>query len=204
MDNLTLTAVPGIRVGHATHAGGETGSTVVLGPFRAACDVRGQATGTRELDALAPTHLVPRVDAILMTGGSAFGLAAADGVMKWVAEHGGGFETGGGRVPIVPAAVIFDLSGKNATPNAELGYAACEAATADPVKHGRVGAGAGATVGKMRGPAQAQRTGIGTHAMTIGPYTIGALVVVNAVGDVMDFEGRIIAGARDDHGAFID
>lgn len=204
MKNPTLTAVPGIRVGHATHQGGETGSTVVLGPFRGACDVRGQATGTRELDALAPTHLVPRVDAILLTGGSAFGLAAADGVMKWVAAQGGGFETGAGRVPIVPAAVIFDLTEKNVAPDAALGFAACEAASADPVKHGRIGAGTGATVGKMRGPAHAQRAGIGTHAMAIGNYTIGALVVVNAVGDVFDFDGRIIAGARDDRGAFID
>src|SRR5512142_2437349 len=127
LSNLTITAVPGLRAGHATR--GRTGCTVLLGPFRGACDVRGLATGTREVDTLSPTHLVPSIDAILLTGGSAFGLAAADGVMSWVAEHGGGFDTGAARVPIVPAAVIFDLSQEAAPPDAGLGRAACEAAS---------------------------------------------------------------------------
>ncbi|MGH7477316.1 MAG: P1 family peptidase, partial [Longimicrobiales bacterium] len=104
-----LTAVAGLRVGHATDAEARTGCTVVIGPFRAACDVRGLATGTRELETLSPLHVVPVVHAILLTGGSAFGLAAADGVMQWLEERGIGYETGAARVPIVPAAVIYDL-----------------------------------------------------------------------------------------------
>ena len=204
MGNATITAVPGIRAGHATHPGGRTGCTVVVGPFRGACDVRGQATGTREIETLAPTHLVPRADAILLTGGSAFGLAAADGVMRWLEEEGKGFETGGGRVPIVPAAVIFDLDAAQERPDAALGYSACAAASSDPLLHGRVGAGAGATIGKMRSRAFSSPGGIGTHAMRFGEHTIGALVVVNAIGDVTDFNGRIIAGAHDESGAFLD
>ena len=128
LDNLTITAVPGVRVGHAVAAGGRTGCTVLLGPFRGACDVRGLATGTREIETLSPRHLVPTVDAVLLTGGSAFGLAAADGVMSWVTENGGGFDTGVARVPIVPAAVIFDLTAQTGAPDATLGRAACAAA----------------------------------------------------------------------------
>lgn len=204
MENRTITAVPGIRAGHANHVAGGTGCTVVLGPFRGACDVRGQATGTRELDALTPTHLVPQADAILLTGGSAFGLSAADGVMRWVAEQGGGFQTDVARVPIVPAAVIFDLDASRTAPDAALGFTACANATDAPVEQGRIGAGTGATIGKIRGREFAQPGGVGTFAMKCGPYTMGALVVVNAVGDVLDFDGRIVAGARDEHGAFID
>lgn len=204
MPNQTITAVLGIRVGHATHPSGGTGCTVLLGPFRAACDVRGLATGTRELDALSPTHLVPSVDAVLLTGGSAFGLAAADGVMAWIAEQGGGFDTGIARVPIVPAAVIFDLTSERIAPGPELGRAACAAASNDVVAEGQVGAGTGATIGKLRGPAFAQPGGLGSYAVRAGDFTVGAIAVVNALGDVIDFDGRIVAGARADDGSFID
>jgi len=134
-----ITDVPGIRVGHATDAEAATGCTVVLGPFRAACDVRGLATGTRELETLTATHLVPRADAILLTGGSAYGLDAAAGVMQWLEERGAGFDTGPARVPIVPAAVIFDLGVGRADrrPDAAMGRAACEAAGSGPVAEGR-------------------------------------------------------------------
>ena len=201
--NTTITAVPGIRAGHATRDNVATGCTVLLGPFRGACDVRGLATGTREIETLAPTHLVPNVDAVLLTGGSAFGLSAADGVVRWVSEHGGGFDTGAARVPIVPAAVIFDLRPPIAPPDAQLGYAACEAAGSTPIAEGAVGAGAGATIGKLRGPAHADAGGVGTFALRAGSYTMGAIAVVNALGDVVDFDGRIIAGAHNDDGSYV-
>jgi L-aminopeptidase/D-esterase-like protein len=204
MHNSTITAVPGLAVGHATHARGGTGCTVLLGPCRGACDVRGLATGTRELETLSPAHLVPRIDAVLLTGGSAYGLAAAHGVMEWIAERGGGFDTGVARVPIVPAAVIFDLDAARTAPDAALGRAACDAASAAPVASGRVGAGAGASIGKLRGIAHADPGGVGTYAERTGDYTIGAIAVVNALGDVIDFDGRIVAGARDDGGHHID
>lgn len=200
MANETITAVPGLRVGHAAHPRGGTGCTVVLGPFRGACDVRGHATGTREIDTLSPTHLVPLVDAVLLTGGSAYGLAAADGVMQWIAEHGGGFDTGVARVPIVPAAVIFDLTNERNAPDAELGRAACEAASDAPATEGRIGAGIGATIAKLRGRDLARAGGIGSFAMRCGNCTVGALVVVNAVGEVTssdhDYTSSLEALAR--------
>jgi L-aminopeptidase/D-esterase-like protein len=201
-----ITDVTGIRVGHAQDHEARTGCTVVLGPFRAATDVRGAATGTRELDAASPRHLVERVDAILLTGGSAFGLAAADGVMAWLEEHGGyGYDTGVARVPIVPAAVIFDLAVGSAArrPDAAMGRAACEAA-GTAVAEGAVGAGTGATVGTSRGPARAMRGGVGTASVTGSGYTVGALAVVNPLGDVLDGQGRIIAGTRGADGEFLD
>lgn len=201
-----LTAVDGVRVGHATDAEAETGCTVVLGPFRAACDVRGLATGTRELETLSPLHLVGEADALLLTGGSAFGLAAADGVVDWLREHDAGYDAGVARVPIVPAAVIFDLgigaSGRR--PDAAMGRAACEAATDGPVVEGRAGAGAGATVGNLRGMAGAMRGGVGSWAVEGPDCMVGALAVVNAFGDVLDGRGGILAGARDDAGEFVD
>jgi L-aminopeptidase/D-esterase-like protein len=201
-----ITAVPGLRVGHATDAAARTGCTVLLGPFRAACDVRGHATGTRELATLAPSHLVSMVDALLLTGGSAFGLAAADGVVAWIAEQGGGFDAGVARVPIVPAAVIFDLGVGSADrrPDAAMGRAACEAATSAGVAEGAVGAGAGATVGKCRGLERAMPGGLGSAAARGLGWTVGALAVVNAFGDVVDGAGRILAGARDEAGALVD
>ena len=199
-----ITDVPGIRVGHASDPEARTGCTVVLGPFRAATDVRGAGTGTRELAAASPRHLVERIDAILLTGGSAFGLAAADGVMAWLEEQGRGYDTGVARVPIVPAAVIFDLdSGSGRRPDAAMGRAAC-AAAAGGVAEGAVGAGTGATVGMRREPLRPDPGGVGTASVTWAGYTVGALAVVNALGAVLDAEGRIIAGTRGPDGAFID
>lgn len=199
-----LTDVSGVRVGHAVVPGGGSGCTVVLGPFRGAADVRGLATGTRELDALSPRHLVPRIHALLLTGGSAFGLGAADGVMEWLAGRGVGFDTGVAPVPIVPTAVIFDLGEGIARPGPAEGRAACERASDGPVPEGRVGAGAGAMVGKVRGRERASPGGVGTASERLGAHTVGALAVVNALGDVVDAEGRIVAGALDADGEFLD
>ncbi len=196
--------VPGLAVGHGMAYGGKSGCTVVLGPFRAAGEVRGLATGSRELDVLRPEHLVPRADAILLTGGSVFGLAAADGVVTWLAEAGRGYDTGIAKVPIVPAAVIFDLHEHQTRPDGETGRAACVDAREGKPSEGAVGAGVGATVGKIAGPEGAMRGGIGAWSTSIGPYRVGALAVVNALGDVLDGEGRIVAGARGADGAFLD
>ena len=203
--NGTITAVPGIVAGHASLNTDPTGCTVLLGPFRAAVDIRGLATGTREIDALSPRHLVPQIDAVLLTGGSALGLAAADGVVRWLRERGRGFDVGVTRIPIVPAAVIFDIQSPDQRfPDADLGYAACAAASREPVPEGRVGAGTGATVGKMRGVAHASPGGVGTAAVLHGRYTVGAIAVVNAFGDVLDYDGAILAGARNDDGTPFD
>ncbi len=204
MENSTLTAVPGLIVGHAQDHVARTGCTVIIGPFRAAAHVPGFATGTRELDALSPTHLAPAVDAILLTGGSAFGLAAATGVVRWLEQRGRGFETPAGRVPIVPAAVIFDLAvGDPARrPDAEMGFAACEAATADPVREGAVGAGTGATVGKLLGPERSSPGGLGSWSLHVAGHHVAALAVVNALGDVFSQTGDVLAGARLPDGQF--
>lgn len=202
----------GLAVGHATDHDGATGLTVVRGidaPFRAAAAVIGRATGTRELDALHHAHLVDRVDAIVLTGGSAYGLEAAGGVMRWMEERGRGFPVGGGVVPIVPAAVIFDLAplGRfSARPTASMAYAAAEAASHGPVEEGSVGAGTGATVGKALGPQRAMKGGVGAAVAgdAAGGLAVAALAVVNALGDVRDAEGRILAGARADDGGFAD
>ncbi|NIM49447.1 MAG: peptidase S58 family protein [Gemmatimonadales bacterium] len=204
----SLTSVEGLQVGHATDREAATGCTVVLAPpegMAAAAAVRGRATGTRELDALSPHHLVPRIHAILLTGGSAFGLGAADGVMRWLAERGRGFNVGVGVVPIVPTAVVFDLAllgRSDRWPGPEDGYGACEAASTD-LAEGSLGAGTGATVGKVLGAAGAMKSGLGTWAEHRGDLVVGALAVVNAFGDVRDASGRIIAGARHD-GEFVD
>ncbi|HKI94938.1 MAG TPA: P1 family peptidase [Gemmatimonadales bacterium] len=199
----------GVTVGHVTHAEAGTGCTVVLaadGGMRAAAYIRGRATGTREFDALSPRHLVPHVDAILLTGGSAFGLGAADGAMRWLAERGRGFPVGIGVVPIVPAAVVFDLGPighADRWPGPDDGYAAC-AAAAPGVTEGSVGAGTGATVGKALGIERAMKGGVGSWAVRHGNVVIGALAVVNAYGDVRDATGNILAGARDGYGGFSD
>jgi len=198
----------GFRVGHDTNAAGATGVTVFRGdgPFRAAAAVLGRATGTRELDALDPNHLVDRVDAIVLTGGSAYGLGSADGVMRWMEERGRGYDVRVGVVPIVPAAVIFDLGplgDPRARPTPEMAYAACERASAR-FEEGSVGAGAGATVGKAAGIERAMKGGVGAQVVTAGAVHVGALAVVNALGDVRDALGRIIAGARGEGGAFLD
>jgi len=206
LPNTTLTAVPGIAVGHAQDDDAQTGCTVVLGPFRAAVDVRGMAAGTRQFGALSPNHLAPQVDGLLLTGGSAFGLAAADGVMSWLEERGWGLQTDVARVPIVPSAVIFDLGagGGDRRPDAEMGRAACEAASREAVPEGRVGVGRGATVGKLFGRSGAMPAGLGSWARGLGEHTVAALVVVNAYGDVLDSRGTVVAGARDPDGAFVD
>jgi L-aminopeptidase/D-esterase-like protein len=198
---MTLTSVPGIRVGHATHPDGGTGCTVVIGPFRGAVHVSGMATGTRDLGALSPYHIVEEIHAILLTGGSAYGLAAADGVMGWLEEQGIGFATGAALVPIVPAAVIFDLTEESPRPDAALGRTACTAATSDPVQSGRVGAGTGATVGKLGGREHADPGGLGSASVRAGEYTVSALSVVNAVGDVLGADGGVIAGGGSGGGA---
>ncbi len=202
-----LTSVSGILVGHAGDPDAATGCTVVLGPpegLVAAAHTRGRATGTRELDALSPRHLVPRIHAILLTGGSAYGLGAADGVMRWLAERQRGFPVGVTVVPIVPAAVIFDLAigAADRWPLPADGYRACEAAT-ETVAEGSVGAGTGATVGKVLGADGAMKGGVGTWAVRRDSLVVGALAVVNAFGDVRDATGAIVAGARRD-GAFVD
>jgi L-aminopeptidase/D-esterase-like protein len=201
VDNA-ITDVPGIRVGHWTNLEAATGCTVVLCEEGAVAgaDVRGPAPGTRETDLLRPGHLVERVHAVLLSGGSAFGLAAADGVMRYLEEQGVGLDTGVARVPIVPAAVLFDLAIGRADvrPDAEAGYQACLTADDGPVTEGNVGAGTGATVGKLLGPRYATKAGLGTVSQRIGKGVIvGAIVAVNAVGDVVDPQtGEILAGAR--------
>lgn len=202
--NRTLTGIPGIRVGHAQVPGGGSGCTAILGPFRAVVQVTGMATGTRELGTLHPEHLVPEANAIVLSGGSAFGLASAHGVMAWLAERGEGFQTGAGPVPIVPAAILYDLADDRSRPNAATGFAAAEAASDAPVVEGRVGAGAGATVGKLAGSAGAMPGGIGSWLVEVGGMKVAALAAVNALGDVLDADGRVVAGARDADGRFLD
>jgi L-aminopeptidase/D-esterase-like protein len=197
-----ITAVPGIRVGHATDPEGMTGCTVVLCEKGAVggVDQRGGAPGTRETDLLRPFHLVQEVHAVLLAGGSAYGLAAADGVMRYLEEKGIGFDARVAKVPIVPAAILFDLDlgDPKARPGAALGYAACQAATSDPVAEGNVGAGTGATVGKIMGMGRAMKSGLGSAAVSLGRgLVVGALLAVNSFGDVVDPQsGEILAGAR--------
>jgi len=201
MHNL-LTDIEGIKVGHAQNMDALTGCTVVLVEKGAVggVDQRGGAPGTRETDLLRPMHMVDKINAIVLTGGSAFGLDAATGVMKFLEEHGIGFNSGIVRVPIVPAAVLFDLGiGDPAVrPDADMGYQACLNATSGEFSQGNVGAGTGATVGKIFGMKQAMKSGIGSASMEIGGGVIvSALVAVNAFGDVVDPTTRqIIAGAR--------
>ncbi len=205
-----ITDVPGIRVGHATNERGITGCTVVLCEAGAVVgmDQRGGAPGTRETDLARPMHLVREAHAVVLAGGSAFGLAAADGVMRWLAARGVGYDALGVRVPIVPAAILFDLAigDPRAFPDAEMGRQACEAAGDGPVEEGSVGAGTGATVGKALGMAGAMKAGVGTAAEDLGNgLIVAALVAVNALGDVIDpATGRILAGARLPDGRFAD
>lgn len=197
-----ITDVPGIQVGHATDLDALTGCTVILAENGAVggVDQRGGAPGTRETDAMRPMHLVAKAHAVLLAGGSAFGLNAASGVMKYLEEKGIGFDTGFARVPIVPAAVLYDLGiGKSdVRPDVEMGYLACINASADSPAEGNVGAGTGATVGKIYGMRQAMKSGIGTSSLNLGGgLVIGAIIAVNAFGDIINPEnGRIIAGAR--------
>jgi L-aminopeptidase/D-esterase-like protein len=201
-DGSAITDVPGLRVGHFTDTRRPTGCTVVLTPEGAVAgvDVRGAAPGTRETDLLAPHNSVERIHAVLLAGGSAFGLDAATGVMRWLDERGFGVPVGPLTVPIVPAAVLFDLLVGDARirPDAAAGYAACEAAAAGAPAEGNVGAGSGALVGKIFGLPHAMKGGIGTASVQVGPVVVGALMAVNALGDVIDPTrgGCIVAGSR--------
>jgi len=206
---VTITDVPDVRVGHWSDPEAMTGCTVVL--FHpegavAGVDIRGSAPGTRETDLLRPGRLVERIHALALCGGSAFGLAAVEGVMRFLRERGVGLDTGPARVPIVPAAVIFDLdTGRpEAFPAGDAGYAAClDAEREAPMRGGRIGAAAGASVGKLFGFEHSQPGGCGSAALTVpGGAIVGALAVVNALGDVVEGE-RILAGAQSD-GLFLD
>lgn len=196
------TEIPGIKVGHATDINALTGCSVVLCPQGAVggVEVRGGAPGTRETDLLRPLYLVEKVHAILLAGGSAYGLAAAEGVMQYLEEQGAGFDVRVTKVPIVPAAVIFDLwiGDWRVRPNAKMGYQACLSASKQWEAEGNVGAGTGATVGKLLGPKYAMKSGLGCAAIKLrGGIIVSALLVVNALGDVIDDQrGIILAGTR--------
>ncbi len=196
----SLVDVDGLQVGHHTLSQRATGCTVVLCPQGAVCgvEVRGGAPGTRETDLLRSENTVGQVHAVLLTGGSAFGLAAADGVMRWLEAHGHGLKVGPACVPIVPTAVLFDLwvGDVRIRPDAAAGWAACEAASTQRPASGRVGAAAGAAVGKLYGFERSMPGGVGHAAVQLGPYTVAALMAVNAVGDVVDADGSVLAGAR--------
>lgn len=197
----SLTDVAGIEVGHWTDTRRPTGCTVVLTRSGAVggVDVRGAAPGTRETELLSPLNAVEQVHGVLLGGGSAFGLDAAGGVMRWLEERGIGVPVGPARVPIVPAAILFDLwiGDSSFRPDAASGYAACDAASQAPVVEGNVGAGTGASVGKLFGIGRAMRGGIGSASITVDGVTVAALVAVNAIGDVIDpRNGMPIAGAR--------
>ena len=196
----SITDIPGIKVGHFTDKRRPTGCTVILteADATAGVDVRGAAPGTRETDLLDPKNLVQQVHAIVLSGGSAFGLDTATGVMKYLEEHGIGYDVGVAKVPIVPAAILFDLTVGDAKirPDAAAGYEACKNASDKIPMEGNVGAGAGATVGKLFGGNRAMKGGIGTASITLpNGFIVGAIVAVNAVGDIFE-NGKMIAGAR--------
>jgi L-aminopeptidase/D-esterase-like protein len=201
-----ITDIPGIRVGHDTNLEAATGCTVILCDTVAVggVDVRGGAPATRETELLHPINLVEQVDAVVLTGGSAYGLDAASGVMRYLEEQGLGYDTGVARIPIVPAAAIFDLGFGSASirPDAEAGYQACKNATAEPVMQGNIGAGTGATVGKMAGPSFMMKGGLGSASTLLSDGTlVGVLVVVNALGDIIDPQTqKVVAGARNPAG----
>jgi L-aminopeptidase/D-esterase-like protein len=202
-DRHGITDVPGVSVGHADDPIGLTGCTVVLceGGALGGVDVRGGAPGSRETDLLRPMCLVQKAHAILLAGGSAFGLEAASGVMRYLQEQGVGFDAGMARIPIVPAAVLFDLAlgDAKARPDAAMGYRACQSATAGLVPEGNVGAGAGASIGKLLGPQQATKSGLGTASISLpGGLVVGAIVAVNALGNVVAPKSGVnLGGPRD-------
>ncbi len=199
--NQTITAVRGIEVGHAQNEQALTGCTVILcrDSAVAGVDVRGSAPGTRETDLLNPLNLVQQVHAIVLAGGSAFGLDSATGVMRYLEEQQIGFNTGDAKVPIVPAAILYDLSLGQASvrPDSAMGYLAASQASSAPPAEGNVGAGTGASIGKIRGLKYAMKAGLGTWSIDINGLVIGALVAVNALGDVIDPKtGKKLAGLR--------
>jgi L-aminopeptidase/D-esterase-like protein len=200
-----LTDIPGILVGHASDYDGLTGCTAILCEAGAVAggDIRGQATGTHEWDVLSPNHVTDRIHGVLFAGGSAFGLEAASGVVRYLEHKGVGFPTAGGKVPVVPAAILYDLTlaKKSVRPTREMGEAAAAAATDKAVEEGCVGAGTGATVGKLFGMTQAMKSGIGSWTVelqgSLAGVKVAALAAVNAYGDVVDpATGKIVAGAR--------
>lgn len=200
--NDTITAISGIQVGHASNDEALTGCTVVICPSGTvgAVDVRGGAPGTRETDLLNPHNAVNRVDAIVLSGGSAYGLAATDGVMKYMEDSGQGYPTASGIVvPIVPSAILYDLHlGKpGIRPDASMGFSACVSASSDPVIEGNVGAGTGCLIGAFQGAELATKGGIGSYCISLGDgVQVAALIAVNAVGDVIAEDGEILAGLR--------
>jgi L-aminopeptidase/D-esterase-like protein len=206
-----LTAVAGIKVGHFTLTERPTGCTVILvdGDAVGGVSQRGGAPGTRETDLLDPLNMVDKVNAVVLAGGSAFGLEAATGTVRWLEEHNIGWPAGPARVPIVPSAILFDLGvGGNAKirPTADCGYKAADAATTAPASEGSVGAGAGATVGKFGGVGRSTKSGIGTASIALpNGLVVAAIVAVNAVGDIIDpATGKTVAGVRNADGTFAD
>lgn len=199
--------VPGFRIGHYTDSKALTGCTVILCPPNTvgSCDIRGSSPATRETALLAPDKTMQEIHAVVLTGGSAFGLATADGVMKYLSERNIGYQTPWVKVPIVPAAAVFDLNigDGSVRPTAENGYGACTAAKEENDVQGNVGAGTGATVGKWAGTEFRMKGGLGLSTVEHGQIVVGSVAVVNAVGDVIDANGKVIAGARKSSGEFI-
>jgi L-aminopeptidase/D-esterase-like protein len=210
--NTTLTAVPGIKVGHHTLSERPTGCTVIVVEGEGAAggvSQRGGAPGTRETDLLDPSNMVDKVNAVVLAGGSAFGLDAATGTVKWLEEHNIGWDVRIAKVPIVPAAILFDLpvgGNPKIRPTADCGYRAAANASNAPVKEGTIGAGAGATVGKTGGPGRSMKAGLGSYSITLpNGLSVGAIVAVNAVGDIIDPDtGKVVAGVRNPDGTFAD
>jgi L-aminopeptidase/D-esterase-like protein len=206
-----LTAVEGIKVGHFTLSERPTGCTVILvdGDAVGGVSQRGGAPGTRETDLLNPLNIVDKVNAVVFAGGSAFGLEAATGTVRWLEEHNIGWPAGPSKVPIVPSAILFDLGvGGNpkVRPTADCGYKAAAAATTGPVAEGSIGAGAGATVGKFGGAGRSTKAGLGTASIALpNGLVVAAIVAVNAVGDIIDpSTGKVVAGVRNPDGTFAD
>ena len=211
-DARGLTAVDGLKVGSVTLAERPTGCTVILVDGAGAVggvSQRGGAPGTRETDLLDPGNMVDKVNAVVLSGGSAFGLEAATGTVRWLEEHGMGWDVRIAKVPIVPSAILFDLpvgGNPKVRPTADCGYRAADAATSGAVQEGSIGAGAGATVGKSGGPNRSMKAGLGSYAIRMpNGLVVGAIVAVNAVGDIIDPDtGRVVAGVRSPDGTFAD
>ena len=211
-DSRGLTAVDGLRVGSVTLSERPTGCTVIVVEGDGAVggvSQRGGAPGTRETDLLDPGNMVDKVNAVVLSGGSAFGLEAATGTVRWLEEQNMGWDVRIARVPIVPAAILFDLpvgGNPKVRPTADCGYKAAAAATTGPVQEGSIGAGAGATVGKMGGPGRSMKAGLGSYAVVMpNGLVVAAIVAVNAVGDIIDPEtAKVVAGVRNPDGTFAD
>ena len=209
MKPIEITDIAGVKIGHATHEAGGTGCTVILCEQGAVggVDVRGGGPASRETDLLRPVNMVRRIHAVMLSGGSAYGLDAASGAMQYLEERGVGFDVGVGVVPIVCACSCFDLAvgDPNCRPDKAMGYQACVNAGTGPVAQGNVGAGTGATVGKLLGPGRMMKSGLGAYAVRIGDVRLGAVVAVNALGDVWDYkENRKLAGILTEDGHALD